>query len=143
MFQIRPCRNEDFDEVLELLRQLWPDKPLDQAALRTVYDRALASDLQRYVCATNGERIIGFGSLTVKNNLWQEGYLGHVDELVVDGEYRDRGIGTQLLEYIVDLAKQKGCRRIELDSAFHRQKAHEFYERHGFENRGFIFSKVL
>jgi GNAT superfamily N-acetyltransferase len=86
---------------------------------------------------------IGFGSLTLKNNLWQEGYVGHVDELVVDSTHRSRGVGTLLLNQIIELARRKGCRRVELDSAFHRKEAHMFYEQHGFENRAFLFSRVL
>lgn len=97
MIQIRQCRAEDFGDAVRLLHQLWPDKPLDTAALKTVFDRALASEVQAYLCATDGERVIGFGSLTLKNDLWQEGYLGHVDELVVDSAYRGRGVGTLLL----------------------------------------------
>ena len=143
MLQIRPCSSDDFSGVLILLKQLWPEKSLDPASLRIAYDRALASDSQRYICATDGEQVIGFGSLTVNNNLWQEGYLGHVDELVVDGDFRGRGVGAQLLEHLIVIAKQRGCRRIELDSGFHRPNAHRFYERHGFENRGYLFSKVL
>jgi GNAT superfamily N-acetyltransferase len=143
MIQSRPCTSDDFSAVHELLKQLWPEKPLDPVSLRTVYDRAFDSDLQCYICATDGERIIGFGSLSLKNNMWQEGYLGHVDELVVDSDYRGHGVGAQLLEHLIAVAKQRGCRRIELDSAFHRQEAHRFYELHGFENRGYIFSKIL
>ena len=143
MLQIRPCSSEDFNELLGLLKQLWPEKNLDPAALQTVFDRALDSDLQAYICATDGENIIGFGSLSVKNSLWQEGYIGHVDELVVDSGYRGRGVGTRLIEHLIVIAKQRGCRRIELDSGFHRPDAHRFYEQHGFENRGYLFSKVL
>ena len=143
MSQIRPCRSEDFDGVFELLKQLWPEKSLDPVALRTVFNRAVGSDSQAYVCVADEEKVIGFGSLTVNNNLWQEGYLAHVDELVVDVDYRGRGIGTQLIEHLIQLAKQRGCRRVELDTAFHRNEAHEFYERQGFENRGYVFSKLL
>jgi GNAT superfamily N-acetyltransferase len=141
MFQIRQRRTEDFEKVLRLLRQLWPDKPLDEVALRTVYDRALVSESQVYLCACDDQNVVGFGSLTLKNNLWQQGYLGHIDELVVDGEYRGRGAGTQLLEQLIFVARQKGCRRVELDSAFHRTHAHEFYQQHGFQNRAFLFSR--
>jgi RimJ/RimL family protein N-acetyltransferase len=141
--RVRPCRPEDFDAVLALLRQLWPDRPLDAEAIRAVYDRALGSDAQAYLCATDGERVIGFGSLTIKNNLWQAGPLGHLDELVVDGGWRGRGVGARLLEELIDLARRRGCRRVELDSALHRVDAHRFYERHGFENRAYLFSKPL
>lgn len=143
MIQIRECRAEDFAAVARLLRQLWPEKSLDAGSLQAVFERALASEQQVYLCAADVERIVGFGSLTLKNNLWQAGYLGHVDELVVDSQYRSRGIGTQLLDQLIVLARNLGCRRMELDSAFHRKHAHQFYERHGFENRAFLFSKAL
>ncbi len=87
--------------------------------------------------------MIGFGSLTVKNSLWQAGPIAYVDELVVDEAHRGCGVGTRLLEELISLARLRGCRRIELDSALHREAAHRFYERHGFDNRAFVFSKPL
>jgi GNAT superfamily N-acetyltransferase len=143
MLQIRQCSIEDFEEVVKLLGQLWPDKTIDTAALQTVFARSVASECQVYLCAADDNRIIGFASLTIKNSLWQEGYLGHVDELIVDAEHRGRGVGTQLLDHLVAMARQRGCRRVELDSAFHREQAHQFYERQGFVNRAFLFSRVL
>jgi GNAT superfamily N-acetyltransferase len=143
MLKIRQCRTKDFDEVVLLLRQLWQDKPLDLESLRTVFNRALVSDSKTYLCATNGKRVIGFGSFTMKNNLWPEGPIGYVDELVVDSEFRSKGIGAQLLKRLVALARQKSCCRIELDSAFYRKESHRFYERHGFKRRAYVFSKLL
>jgi len=143
MFQIRPCCAEDFDEVILLLRQLWQDKPLDPVVLRPIFNRALVSASKTYLCATDEKRVIGFGSFTVKDNLWPEGHLGYVDELIVDNEYRSKGIGKQLLEQLIVVARQKDCCRIELDSAFYRKESHRFYERNGFETRAYVFSKIL
>lgn len=140
---IRPCQPHDFDAVLSLLRQLWPDKQLDAGALREVFDRALQSDAQVYLCATDGDQVLGFVSLTVKNNLWQAANLGHIDELVVDEQHRGRGLGKKLLDAIIVQARQKNCARVELDSAFHRREAHSFYEKHHFANRAILFSKIL
>ena len=143
MIQVRPCCAEDFDAVRALLAQLWPDKPLPAASARAVYDRALASDRQAYLCAVDGGKVVGFGSLTIKNTLWPEGPLVSVDELVVDEKHRGRGIGTKLLAGLVSLAEERGCRRVELDSAHHRKEAHQFYQQQGFENRACLFSKAL
>lgn len=143
MIQIRPCCAEDFDEVILLLRQLWLDKALDPTSLRPIFDRALVSPSKTYLCATDEKRVIGFGSFTVKENLWPEGHLGYVDELVVDTEYRSKGIGKQLLEQLIAVARQKDCCRIELDSAFYRKESHRFYKRNGFEKRAYVFSKIL
>ncbi|HXZ42406.1 MAG TPA: GNAT family N-acetyltransferase [Terriglobales bacterium] len=143
MGQIRECRDTDFDQVFLLLKQLWPSKELDRIALSTVYARAIRGDAQHYICAIEDDRVVGFCSLTLTNNLWQAGYLAHIDELVVDEQQRGRGIGRALLNAIVEVAVKAGCPRIELDSAFHRKDAHKFYEAQGFENRAHLFSKVL
>ena len=79
----------------------------------------------------------------MKNSLWVARCLGHVDELIVDTQYRGRGLGSELLQSIILRARDRGCLRVELDSAFHREEAHRFYEQHGFENRAYLFSKTL
>lgn len=143
MIEIRETHEDDFGDVVLLLQQLWPDRSLDCEALRRVFHAALASDSQVYLSACDGPRVVGFASLTVKNNLWQAGNLGHVDELVVDANYRGNGIGTRLLDSVCGEARKKHCARIELDSGLHRDVAHEFYYRLGFERRALLFSKPL
>jgi len=141
--KIEPCRQNDFKAVFQLLPQLWPGKQLDMAALQNVFDRALNSDSQVYLCAHDGEDVAGFASLTIKNNLWQAANLGHIGELIVDEKHRGSGLATQLLDEIIAHARRRGCVRVELDSAFHRKKAHHCYERNGFDNRAYLFSKRL
>ncbi len=143
MWQVRDCVETDFGQILPLLHQLWPSKELNDAALRAVFERGLRSDCQRYICATEDGHVIGFCSLSLKNNLWQAGYLAHVDELIVDAPHTGRGIGRALLTSIIAIAAERGCSRVELDSAFHRKRAHKFYQAEGFENRAYLFSKAL
>lgn len=140
---IRSCRSEDFGVVFELLRQHWPDESFREPALRGVFERGLASPRQRYLCAELDSRVVGFGSLTVKSSLRHEGAIGHVDELVVDGNHRCRGIATLLIQRIEELALAIGCRHLELDCAFHRKEVHAFYQERRFERRALLFAKAL
>jgi glucosamine-phosphate N-acetyltransferase len=140
---IRNCSADDFEGVQKLLQQLWPDRNFNVKDLREVYERALSSPNQKLMAAVAPDRIVGFCSLTIKNNLWQAGNLGVVDELVVDAEYRRFGIGKMLMEKITQIAIENECKRLELDSSFHRKEAHQFYERLGFKSRAFWFSKEL
>lgn len=140
MWQIRKCSSADFDRVAALLRQLWPNKPMDASRLKLAWDRSLASTSQRLVCAVENGDVLGFCSLSIKNSLWNEGPLAHVDELIVAERAREQGIGTGLMDYVIDLAEKAGCTRVELDSAFHREQAHAYYESKGFEKRAFLFS---
>ena len=143
MWQIRKCANADFQQVATLLVQLWPKKAQNISKLRAVYDRAMISTTQRYICAVENGEIVGFASLSIKNSLWQEALLANIDELVVAERARGRGVGGALLDAIVELARKNGCARVELDSAFHRTAAHEFYEHEGFEKRAFLFTMEL
>lgn len=142
MVAIRKCTGADCEQIFVLLQQLWPEKTLDLFALGRVYHRALA-DLQHLLCTVANGNVVGFCSLTIKNNLWQAGYLAHIGELVISKEKRGLGIGSALLAAIIGVAKQAGCSKVELDSAFHRLEAHKFYQQQGFENRGYLFSKSL
>jgi glucosamine-phosphate N-acetyltransferase len=139
---IKP-QKEHFLEILPLLRQLWKDKVLNERRLGEVFESGLSSSFQEFRIAICNDRIVGFASLTIKNSLWQEGYLGHIDELIVDERSRGEGVGTRLLDEMIKVSKERSCKKIELDSAFHRKKAHTFYESKGFENRAFVFSKNL
>ncbi|MBW2310232.1 MAG: GNAT family N-acetyltransferase [Deltaproteobacteria bacterium] len=143
MIEIRECRRADFEQILTLLHQLWPKKSLDRERLRKAYDRRLRSPDQFHICATIDADVIGFCSLTVKSSLSQQGYLGFVDELVVDKQHRGRGVGTLLLHRITTIAAKNGCREIELDSYLHRKGAHSFYEKHGFTKRVHLYAKEI
>jgi len=143
MVEIRPCREDDYRSIARLLRQLWPSASIDDDRLQSVYLRGLKSEACHFSCAVEDGNVIGFCSVILKNSLWQQGWLAHVDELVVDEAARGQGIGTQLLEAAIQIAAARGAARIELDSGFHRTDAHNFYQQRGFENRAFLFSKIL
>jgi len=143
MVQIRKCTSADFQQVATLLVQLWPKKGQNLGKLRGVYDRAMVSTAQRYVCAVDNGEIVGFLSLSFRNSLWQEALLANIDELVVAERRRGEGIGSALLGHAEELARKTGATRLELDSAFHRTEAHAFYEKHGFEKRALLFSLEL
>ena len=141
---IRQCTKQDFEDVYRLLKQLWQENNLDKEAMQKAYVNGIESNNQELLCYEyNNKKLIGFCSLTIKNNLWQQGRMAHIDELIVDDMYRRKGVGKKLMTEIILNARFKGCKRVELDTAFHRKKAHKFYEDLGFANRAYLFSKVL
>lgn len=140
---IRRVTLYDFDAIFELLKQLWPSKTLHKPNIHAMFAQNLNAPNQHYICAINKSVIVGFCSLTIKNNLWQQACLGNIDELVVDETQRGLGIGKILMGEITKIAKENGCVQLELDSAFHREKAHQFYRNLGFESRAYLFTKEL
>ena len=143
MIHIRLADPNDFDELLVLFRQLWPTKTIIAEQLRAVFLKVIATPYKQYFCALLDGHVVGLAAISFKDNLWQEGVIAYVEELVVLDSVRGRGIGTKLLEHLFALAREHQCKRIELDTAFHRLDAQRLYERVGFEKRAFLFSKVL
>jgi GNAT superfamily N-acetyltransferase len=141
--QFRPCREADFENVLGLLRQLWPGKEINISELRNAFVAKLAEHPANCCCAMENGCMVAFASFSLKPSLRQEGLLGNIDEFVVDAECRGKGVGSQLLEYILTDAKARGCSRVELESGFPRKEAHAFYEHRGFVNRAYFFSRAL
>ena len=140
---IRNSKLEDFADVILLFKQLWPGKELNETDLMTVFSRGMQLDSDEYLSVDLNGKVIGFCSLAIVNNFWQEGQIAYVYAMIIDDSFRGQGIGTELLKKVFDKAKLRGCKKIELDSGFPRETAHKFYEKIGFEKRAFLFSKDI
>lgn len=140
---IRKATEYDFDKVYPLFEQLWPNKELDKNALKIVFNRGVNSVTDELLCLDYSGELIGFCAYAIVNNLWQAGYISYMYAMVVDEKHRGKGFGTMLIQESIKSSKEKGLKRLELDSGFHREKAHEFYVKLGFEKRAFLFSHSL
>ena len=128
---VRRTRPDDFDAVFVLVGQLWPDKILNKELQRAVFDSMLESDGYELLCAEKDGAVVGFSSLSIQHNFWQEGYVLYITTMIVDENHRNQGLGTALIREIEKIAMVRDCKKIELESSFHRKEAHSFYERMG------------
>ncbi len=65
----------------------------------------------------------------------------YVDDLVTDEAARSSGFGRKLLDWLMREAARHDCRRLELDSGVHRDRAHRFYFANGLKIDSFHFRK--
>lgn len=61
------------------------------------------------------------------------GDIIYIDDLGTLPEFRGKGFGSLLLDYIFDIAKQKNLDGVQLDSGHHRYDAHRLYLTKGFK----------
>ncbi len=64
---------------------------------------------------------------------------GHVGRMAVRPEWRGQGVGAEILDRLVDLAREMGHDRVVLNAQSH---ACGFYERHGFVPCGTEFDEA-
>jgi len=86
------------------------------------------------------ERVVGVAVFRYFENT-HVGHKFYVDDLVTDEVWRSGGVGHALLSFLEQLARQRGCSGIELDSGTHRTRAHQFYFREGYVIPSFVFRK--
>ncbi len=55
-----------------------------------------------------------------------------LEDMVVSPGARDRGIGSQLLDFAIRFAREQGCRRLTLLTDQDNASAQRFYQRQGF-----------
>jgi len=67
----------------------------------------------------------------------------YVDDLSTLGEHRGKGYGGKLLEFVFQLAKERGCVCVTLDSGPARHDAHRLYLNKGFLISSMHFTKKL
>lgn len=74
---------------------------------------------------------------------------GLMENVYIEPEYRSRGLGKQLVQLLIEEAKERGCYKLIGTSKMNKPEVHEFYKKYRFEKMGYEFrmdlkeSKVL
>ncbi|MFH1187756.1 MAG: GNAT family N-acetyltransferase [bacterium] len=77
--------------------------------------------------------------LYILSNYPEQKPYGFLAEVSVDENLRGKGVGTKLLNKIIEEAKKNKCYKIVATSRSSRSKVHKFYEYLGFKNVGYEF----
>jgi len=64
---------------------------------------------------------------------------GHIGRMAVLKPWRRRGVGSRLLEALIEAARRRGDLRVVLSAQVH---AVPFYERHGFRMEGEVYEEA-
>ena len=96
----------------------------------------------RLAYIADGGAVVALAGFRVGRSLaW--GRFMYVDDLVTDEAARSRGLGQQLLDWMLALARDEGCGEFHLDSAVHRFGAHRFYRANRMDIRSHHFSRPV
>jgi ribosomal protein S18 acetylase RimI-like enzyme len=82
-----------------------------------------------YVARVDGEIM---GSLTLCMFVIPTGIRAIIEDVVVDGRARGRGVGESLSHFALERAKARGCKTVDLTSRPSREAANRLYQRIGF-----------
>ena len=123
-YQLRPVTLKD---AVKLQESCWPNSSLDSITelLQRVEGISHRNRGLGIVAHDNG-RILGYGQLT----LWPR--TTEISDLIVTPGYRNRGIGTAIILYLVDTVRSWHLPLVEIGVAMNNPRALALYQRLGF-----------
>jgi ribosomal protein S18 acetylase RimI-like enzyme len=107
------------------------------------FRRALVEPGFRAFVADEAGALRGVVTLWLRENLFHAGPVGLIDEVVVDEECRGQGIGSRLLQHVVDLCARLGCAEVEVSTEADNRAAQAFYAKHGFVEESVLLEREL
>lgn len=128
--EVTPEVVEAFERLIPQLSSSNPPPSADDLAA-IVRSRATILLVARDPAADG--RIVG--SLTLALFRIPTGLRAWIEDVVVDGEARGRGVGEALNRHALEAARQAGARTVDLTSRPSREAANRLYQRIGFVER--------
>jgi GNAT superfamily N-acetyltransferase len=78
-------------------------------------------------------KVIGMASVQTLISTAEGGRVGLVEDVIVDGRFRSKGIGARLLDQIIAWSRNKELKRLQLLADRANLSAVNFYIRHGWQ----------
>ena len=125
MIQIRPMERSDVERISRLEEETF-SMPWSREAFLEMIEK---EDARYYVAEADGEVVGGCGVLMIAGE-------GDITNVVIDKKYRNQGIGTKMLQYLIEDGYQNGLTAFTLEVRVSNQNAIHVYEKLGFFSEG-------
>jgi GNAT superfamily N-acetyltransferase len=130
---IRPAQPGDIPRMTDLLAELFriesdfnPDVHKQMKGLSLLV--ADPSDLSLILVAVMNRKIVGMATVQTLVSTAEGGHVGLVEDVVVDRQFRGRGIGGLLLNRIAAWSRMRDLKRLQLLADRNNESALKFYD---------------
>ena len=124
---------------IEIIKFLYPNMTIER------YEGFLLDMIPKsykQVAVFDAEKCVGLSGFWFGTKLWTGKYI-EIDNFIVHPDFRQKGIGKLISEFIDEKAKELQCTCIVLDAFTGNFPAHRFYYNQGYVPKGFHFIKTI
>ncbi|WP_199426694.1 GNAT family N-acetyltransferase [Thermaerobacillus caldiproteolyticus] len=141
--KIRKAHARDIPKLAYLMGELGYPTSIEEMSIR--FKKIESSSSYCTLVAEYNEDVVGMIGLCSGYFYKKNGLYVRIVALVVDSNYRNRGIGKRLIEEAESWARKQRAISIGLNSGNRdeRKKAHQFYLRMGYQEKSKGFVKSL
>jgi GNAT superfamily N-acetyltransferase len=131
---IRSARMKDTDRIIELLCKLGRPEPRNEQEMehftKVTQNYISKKDKKTMILVAEADsKVVGIVSLVFLPRLNRTRPEAWIPDFIVDRQYRNRGIGKELLEKCISIARKEKCWRIRLETGLSRKGAQRFYKK--------------
>jgi GNAT superfamily N-acetyltransferase len=128
---IRSARMKDTDRIIELLSKLGRPEPrnkLEMKRFAKLIQNYISQKDKMILIAEVDSKVVGIVSLVFLPRLNRTTPEAWIPDFIVDQEYRNKGIGKELLKKCISIARKGNCWRIRLETGLSRKRTQRFYK---------------
>ena len=131
---------EDIPNIIPLIKELNSKTPIDILSVRF----SEMFEMENYECVG----LFNKKELIAICGLWYSirHYIGksvEIDHFIIDKNYRNKMIGTKMLNWIEERSTKKGFEAIELNTYTENKESHRFYSKELYDIFGFHYIKII
>ena len=134
----RPVVREDLDQLFPLLEQLTGMDYLNRNK-DECWELFRSNTAINSIVGVINEKVITYGSIIIENKI-HGSVSGHIEDIVVDSNFRSLGIGEKLINQLIKIGESKKCYRITL---FCKEHLVDFYGKNGFSINNLAMKKFI
>jgi len=135
--QFRLANFADINTLVEFMRQFYSidQYPLDEQVARTALEKIVGDPSLGRVWLINHEHeAIGYIAVTFGYSLEYHGRDAFIDELFVTASYRNQGIGTKAIQFVLEVCPELGIHALHLEVERTNTAGQALYRKFGFED---------
>lgn len=137
IFVVRRISVTDYSEDIFRLYSQLSSAPIVTEEIFEEFVRSL-NDNHNVIVVLDKDRVIGCATYLIEMKLIRGGSrVMHIEDVVVDREYRGMGLGSMLLNSLKKISEERGCYKMILDCS---NEYRSFYEKNGFSNKNIQMS---
>jgi ribosomal-protein-alanine N-acetyltransferase len=134
MIKLREFSLSDLNEVLEIERASFPKK---QVYSKSRFERYYQKCPESFIVAESENEVVGYTIGKLKNRVPAKP-VAEIISLAVRPDFRQKGIGKELTNFLISHFKKRGVKEIFLEVRTENKTAISFYK-----NLGFTVLKTL
>ena len=125
-------KNDLWNGFLTTLDSLRQSSNISKDKAGKVFDKIKENPNHIIAIALLEERVVGAATLIIEPKFIHDGgMVGHIEDVVVDKKYQGKKIGEQVIMYLLEESKARGCYKTILDCS---DEVKPFYEKLGFKH---------